>query len=119
MTSWADSNAADFLVSGHPGPPQLSNRSSHVTEGELVPLGYEQITALSASTALTVPANARTAIIQAESQSVRWRDDGTAPTTGIGMVLAAGDDVVYSGDLAEVRVIEITASAKLNISYYR
>jgi hypothetical protein len=83
-----------------------------------VPLGYQQITSLSASTALTIPAGAKRAIIQAETQDVRWRDDGTAPTASVGMVISAGDRLAYTGSLAAIRFIEAAASAKLNISYY-
>jgi hypothetical protein len=82
------------------------------------PLGYQQITSLSASTALTIPAGAKRAIIQAETQDVRWRDDGTAPTDSVGMVISAGDRLAYTGSLAAIRFIETTASAKLNVSYY-
>ncbi len=90
----------------------------------LTPFAYQQITSLSAATALTVPAPtnsvpATLALIQAETQSVRWRDDGTNPTASVGMVLAAGETLPYTGDLTKLRFIETTASAKLNVSYYR
>lgn len=80
--------------------------------------GYQQISSLSSAAALTVPSGATVALIQAESQSVRWRDDGTNPTTSVGMVLAAGESLFFTGALSAFRAIEITASAKLNISYY-
>jgi hypothetical protein len=82
------------------------------------PLGYQQITSLSSSAALTIPAGAKRAIIQAETQDVRWRDDGTAPTASVGMVISAGDRLAYTGSLSAIRFIEATASAKLNVSYY-
>jgi len=89
-------------------------------------LGYQQITSLSASTALTVPAtdvnglNCRPviALITPEGQAVRWRDDNTAPTTTIGMPLAVGVTLQYDGDLTMIRFIEQVGGAKLNISYY-
>jgi hypothetical protein len=81
-------------------------------------LGYQQITSLSASTALTVPSGATLALIVPETQNVRWRDDGTDPTSSVGMPLVAGASLSYDGDLSRVRFIEVTASAKLNISYY-
>ena len=82
-------------------------------------LGYEQITGLSAVKSLTVPAGATLALIQAETQIVRWRDDGTNPAAGVGMTLAAGAvPLVYDGNLSAIRFIEATASAKLNVSYY-
>ena len=89
-------------------------------------MGYQQITSLSAATALTVPAANRNglkqqptlAFITAETQGVRWRDDDTDPTASVGMPLAAGETLVYDGDLTKIKFIEQTASAKLNVSYY-
>jgi hypothetical protein len=81
-------------------------------------LGYQQITSLSASTALTVPLGATLAVIVPESQAVRWRDDGTAPTGSVGMPLAIATTLSYDGDLSRIRFIEQAASAKLNVSYY-
>lgn len=80
--------------------------------------GYQQITSLSSAAALTVPDEARIALIHAESKSVRWRDDGTNPTTSVGMVLDAGAIMLYDGSLSAIRFIETAASAKLNVSYY-
>jgi hypothetical protein len=62
---------------------------------------------------------AQFALIQAQDKDVRWRDDGTNPTTTVGIVLAANDSIWYTGDLKKFRVIETAASAKLNITYYR
>lgn len=89
-------------------------------------IGYQQITSLSASSALTVPTMDKNgskqqptiAIIIPETQAVRWRDDGTDPTSTVGMPLAAGVALQYDGDLSKIRFIESTAGAKLNISYY-
>jgi hypothetical protein len=89
-------------------------------------LGYQQITSLSASTALTVPqrdlgglaGTPRIAIITPEAQAVRWRDDGVAPTASVGMPLAAGVTLQYDGDLSQIRFIEQAGGAKLNVTYY-
>jgi hypothetical protein len=90
--------------------------------------GYQQITSLSSAQGLTVPAvtpnggglNAKPsfALIVAEGQAVRWRDDGTAPTASVGMPLAVGVPLQYDGDLNKIKFIEQTGGAKLNISYY-
>jgi hypothetical protein len=82
------------------------------------PVGYQQITSLGTAQALTVPSNARMAMVQPTGQSVRWRDDGTNPTASIGMVIAAGDIMEFTTDLSALRFIQTTASAVLNISYY-
>jgi hypothetical protein len=58
------------------------------------------------------------AIIVAETQAVRWRDDGTAPTASVGMPLPVLTEFLYDGDLTNIRFIQQTASAVLNISYY-
>ena len=50
---------------------------------------------------------------------MRWRDDGTDPTTSVGMVLtAAGDPYPFSGDLSKIKFIEASATAVLNVAYY-
>jgi hypothetical protein len=81
-------------------------------------LGYQQITSLSASAALTVPAGATRAIITSEAQGVRWRDDGVAPTASVGMILPVLVTLSYDGDLNRIRFIQQAASATLNVSYY-
>jgi len=89
-------------------------------------LGYQQITSLSAATGLTVPqtdlnglaCKPSIAIITAEAQAVRWRDDDVAPTATVGMPLAAGATLQYDGDLTKIKFIEQTASAKINVTYY-
>jgi hypothetical protein len=89
-------------------------------------MGYQQISDLSSAVGLTVPTStplgastkANFALIVAETQNVRWRDDGTSPTASVGMLLVAGVPLQYDGDLSKIKFIETTASAKLNISYY-
>ena len=81
-------------------------------------LGYQQITSLSASAALTVPSGATLALIVPETQNVRWRDDGTAPTASVGMPIFVGASLSYDGDLNRIRFIQQAASATLNVSYY-
>lgn len=90
-------------------------------------MGYQQISSLSSATGLTVPevdpvtglkAMPTIALITPETNTVRWRDDGTNPTASVGMPLAAGVTLQYDGDLKKIKFIEQTASAKINISYY-
>lgn len=84
-----------------------------------VPLGYQQITSLSAAAGLTVPDGATSAVIVAEAQAVRYRDDGTAPTATVGIPLAVAAVLQYTGTLSAIKFIEQTSGAKLNISFYR
>ena len=87
--------------------------------GGLSALGFQQITSLSTSTALTVPSGAGLAVIQAEGAAVRWRDDGTAPTATVGMLLPAGAERVFDASLAAVRLIQTASGAVVNVSYYQ
>lgn len=94
----------------------------------MTPRGFQQIAAatLAASTGLTVPTGVDGlqpdfCIVHADTQAVRWRDDGTAPTAAIGMRLAVGDSLRIEGlgAIKAIRFIVETAGANLNISYYR
>jgi hypothetical protein len=85
------------------------------------PLGYQQITDVSAAVGLTlvgVAANGVRALITATDQDVRWRDDGVNPTALVGMPLAAGSTLPYEGSLSAIRFIESAAGAKLNVTIY-
>lgn len=93
-------------------------RDSEVVDGNFRPAGYEQITSLSSAAALTIPLHARVALFTVTGQSVRWRDDGTAPEAGTGMPLAVDQPFWYNGDLAAFRAIEVAPSATLNVAYY-
>lgn len=86
---------------------------------QFVPLGYEQITEVGTAIGLTVPDGATYCQIVSEAQDVRWRDDGTAPETGVGMPLAKGVTLEYSGTLSAIQFIEVSDGASLNVSYYR
>lgn len=90
----------------------------------LVPLGYERLTVGNTAVGLTVPALSEVALIQNEttggSSGVRWRDDGTSPTSSVGMLLAGGSQFEYAGDLNAIEFINRGGgSDTLNISYYR
>ena len=83
------------------------------------PKGYQQITDCDPAVGLTVPAGANIAVIQAQAFAVRYRDDGTNPTSTVGMVLAAGTAITYTAALASIKFIDTAAGAAiLNISYY-
>lgn len=83
-------------------------------------LGYQQIATatLASAVGLTVPAGAKYALIQTETQGVRWRDDGTDPTASVGMPLAAGSDIWYCGPLSAIKLIRQASGAILNVAYY-
>jgi len=92
------------------------------------PLQYNQLTSLSAvksiglasTSDVVAPSGAYAVLLQAETQNVRFRLDGTSPTTAVGMRLIAGDAPIRLDGAEAVRsikVIEEAASAKLNIHF--
>lgn len=90
-------------------------------------LGYQQLDTISSATGLLVPSKdpntgmsvkANFALIVAETNDVRWLDNGQSPTASIGMLLKTGVIFQYDGDLSKIKFIETTASAKVNVSYY-
>lgn len=90
-----------------------------VKDSPLLAKGYQQLVAPDTATALTVPAGANRALIQCTAQNVRWRDDGTNPTTTVGMLLlATSDGLWFTGDVVAMRVISAVAGAVVNVSYY-
>ena len=94
----------------------FDNRDYRQVTANRKPLGFQQITALSSATGLTVPAGACYAVVQAVTASVFWRDDGTAPTSAIGMTIASGGELDYAGDLTKIQFISATGG--INVSYY-
>ncbi|WP_186126361.1 hypothetical protein [Burkholderia gladioli] len=108
-----------ILGSGAAGSTdQTSTNALAVVNATLTPKGYQQVTSTGTAFALAPPAGSRIALIQAEAQALRWRDDGTAPTTTVGMLLNAPNSVEYDGNLSALRFIAATAGAILNVTYY-
>lgn len=98
-------------------PPR--DQGLRTIEGSRIALGYEQITGLNTVKGLTPPDGATLVVLNVETKSIRWRDDGTSPTASVGMELFASDTFIYNGELTRIRFIEEAASAKINVSYYR
>jgi hypothetical protein len=98
----------------------VTNGGIPTTQGFLQPVGFARVFPLTVATALpAAPAGTKVALIQAEAQNVRWRDDGVNPTAATGMVMTAGDSMIYSGDLSAIRFIESVVGANLNVTFYR
>lgn len=84
-------------------------------------LGYQQFAAGTIDTAqsLTVPTGTALVIMEPEAQAVRFRDDGTDPTTAVGMPMQVAESYTYSaGQPTRIRVIAAVAGAVLNVLYY-
>lgn len=103
--------------------------TSPMTIYRISSLGYAQFTSVSASSAIvigtTAPAAGVTAIpsftnsllIFVEGQGIRWRDDGTAPTSSVGMPVAAGQAFSYQGIPGNLQIIGQTAGGTVNVMY--
>lgn len=83
-------------------------------------VGFQRITSLSSKQSLTIPSGTTHAWIQAESQDVRARFDGTDPTSTSGMVIRADDPPIeiYYDLLKNAEFIEEAASAQLSVTYF-
>ena len=88
----------------------------------MVPTGFCQFTASTAATLATscsgIPAKSLVAVIVDETQSTRWRDDGTAPTTSVGMLLSVGSTLTYQGDLTKIQFVAVSGSPVMDVSFY-
>ncbi len=98
------------------------------------PLGYQQILAatLAAATNITLPTITTPgnpggsvvmvppglAIIQCNGGVVRWRDDGVAPTSTVGMTIPDGGELDYTGDIANIQFIVGSSAPILDIALY-
>jgi len=78
---------------------------------------FGQITSLSSAVKCPSPSGS-TVIFQPESQSIRWRPDGIDPTASVGFLLTAGNTYLFTGDLSQLRFIEVAGGASLNIAVF-
>lgn len=82
-------------------------------------VGTEQITSLSTVKSLTLPSNARAAVLIPETQAVRIAFGATTPTSADPLLYAGQDlTVTTREDLANVRLIEDAASATVKVLYF-
>ncbi len=77
----------------------------------------------SASPALAAGHTVKRAVISVETDAVRWRADGTAPTSAEGHLLNVGDylnlvDADYTSFLSAIHFIRVTNDAALKITYF-
>lgn len=76
------------------------------------------ITISSASAASATYMGPNLAIFVAETQNIRWRDDGTDPTATVGMPVSAGSYFSYDGDLRKIKFIGQAGQAIVNVALY-
>ena len=83
--------------------------------------GIENLTISTTAVALTVPAAALMAVAKVEDQPIRYRSDGTAPTSTAGVKAAAADTLILCGRaiLSNFKSIRQGATdAALSVEYY-
>lgn len=98
-----------------------SYAQQNVKSGTYVSAGASQqgISVAGVATTLTPPAGAAFAEICVETASVRYRDDGTAPTASVGMPVTSGTCFSYAGPLSAVQFIAQSGTASVSVSYYK
>lgn len=77
-----------------------------------------------ASSSPVLPAKAIGALVSVETDSVRFRSDGTAPTTTEGHILYVGDVLDLTGAnfrdfLVDTQFVRVTTDAALKITYVK
>lgn len=111
------------------GSALAQNNATRLNSNYITPLGYCQFTASGTATTLaaasptstttcTVPVRTAWATICVETAAIRWRDDGTAPTTSVGMPVAAATCFYYNGLFSALSIIAQTGSPVVNVSFY-
>jgi hypothetical protein len=91
-----------------------------------IPLGHFQPAAVDAATTLASIVGAQLVargitlvLVTPQTQAIRWRDDGTAPTATVGYPLAVGAELRYTGQgISALQFISQTAGAIINVAVY-
>lgn len=103
--------------------PDGSNTEGTKVEPNGTFVEHEFIAALTAAVGLSNVAAAKTAgatqaIVQAQTQAVSYRLDGTNPTANVGVFIPAGQSVALNmTDAAAAKFIQVTATATLAVTY--
>lgn len=99
-------------------PVVVFNQLGQPVGGGLEALGQAQVV-LTTTTPYAVSAPAGTTLILArvEAADARWKDDGTDPTTAVGMPLLDGETLRYDAD-SQLRFIAQASGAILNLAFY-
>lgn len=131
---------AGFMVSAvHPAGVLQQYTPVNSAPYQWNPLGYSQFSVTGAAIAnlvggavagtptqisglTAIPANASCATIIVETASIRWRDDGTAPTASIGIPWTfngtnTNTPLVYCGTLANFQIIALSGTPVVNVYF--
>lgn len=81
--------------------------------------GYQVLTP-TASTALTIPAGAWSAIVSVETNSIRWTVEGTTPTSTVGVLIPAGEEREFVGreTLQQLLIIDASGASSVKVAYF-
>jgi len=86
------------------------------------PVGYEQKTVSSSAVGFaSIPPDANKAIVVVEDANIRWREDGTNPTSSVGTKSFVGTTIILEGRdrISAFRAIRLSSTdAKLSANYY-
>lgn len=94
-------------ANGNPGPAPIPTGT------------FTPVTVSSTAIGFTPPANSTWCILSIETNSVRWRDDGTNPTASIGVPMVAGEKILYTASLSAIKFIRQSADASLQGACYK
>lgn len=98
------------------------------TEAAAVPLGCRTYTGFTTASkllpareanGLDIPPNVDLTILTIEDQSMRYKDDGTNPTTTKGVMLLVGRRMKYTSDPRNLSFIELAATATIQAAFYK
>ena len=108
-----DTNGTNFFTAANPGV---------VTVGGSLASAFESVTVDDTADILTAATygTSKRALLTVETAQIRFRLDGTAPTSSVGHIANAGDQIVLAsnGDIANFKAIRTTStSATLRCSY--
>jgi hypothetical protein len=85
--------------------------------------GQYAVSITGTASSLTVPAGSEIAEICVETAGVRYRDDGTAPTSSNGIPVVPTSTAPacfqYGGPLNKIQFIAISGSPTIDVSYYK
>jgi len=94
-----------------------------IRKGGQRPVDYQALTVSTSAVTLTIPAGANSCVITVENATVRYRSDGTAPTSTVGAAFYQNASAAFKGlalmkALQFIRISTATGDATLTINYY-
>jgi hypothetical protein len=102
----------------------MAPTAAHADSGiRRVPCGYIQVSVTTVQS-LTIPSACNgaptLAVIKAETQAIRYRDDGVAPTATVGQPVAVTDaPILYEGTISALQFIAQTSGGVVDVLLYR